>query len=360
MRKSMDRTGRGTVCALAALALSAALTSAAAAPGPAESTRIPFAERFHETGHGGIARAANSTLTCRPAGHRAAARRAPSCAADRPGGRPMRYLDVDDDPHTVASSRARLRLPAGARVRYARLYWGGNLLAGGHRTGLDPARVLLAGPGGRYRTVRADGVIGRRTTYRTDAYQASADVTALVRRGGPGAYTVAQVAAAEGRSRAGTWGGWALVAVYAHPHAPLRRLALWDGFEALGPHRRALTVALTGLRIPAGARGAAGTVAYHGMPRSESGISAGAGRITPVALHDSANPANGAMNSTITDFGRQAPRTPAYRTTYGFDSDVFDLRPALRYGGDRLTFRFTTRKAGYLLGALFVQADSGH
>lgn len=48
MPKSLDRTGRGAVGALAALVLSAALTSAtAAAPrGPGESARIPFAERF--------------------------------------------------------------------------------------------------------------------------------------------------------------------------------------------------------------------------------------------------------------------------------------------------------------------------
>ncbi|MFE6688021.1 hypothetical protein ACFVFQ_16275 [Streptomyces sp. NPDC057743] len=345
MRKSMDRTGRGAVCAVAALALSAALTSAVAAPPPRESSRIPFAERFHATGHGGIARAANSWVTCRrPAGR--AGRR--ECAAAGRFG--PRAAHVDDAPGAAGSSRAALRLPAGSRVRFARLYWGGDLRSSGHR-------VLLAGPRGRYQEVPADNPIGRRSTPRADDYQASADVTALVRRGGAGTYTAARPGAGE---RAGACGGWALIVAYENRREPLRRLAVWDGFEALGGHRRAFAVRLAGLHIPAHARGRAGVVAYHGTPGSGSEISARAGHITPVVLRHSAEPANAAAHSTHSDFDRKRPGTPAYRNAEGFDSGVFDLTPALRSGGDRLAFRFTTRKAGYLLGALFVQADLRH
>lgn len=80
MRKSMDRTGRGVVCAPASLALPAALSSAAAAPTSGKSARIPRAERFHVTRHGGIARAANSPAHCAAAAGRTAHR----CAAARP------------------------------------------------------------------------------------------------------------------------------------------------------------------------------------------------------------------------------------------------------------------------------------
>ncbi|MEW1659078.1 hypothetical protein [Streptomyces sp. NPDC093707] len=357
MRKSMDRTGRGAVCALAALALSAALTSASATPPAGETSRIPFAERFHATGHGGFARAAHSLVTCRPA-ERAGR---PSCAAARRSGRDAgprtAYLDVDDDPRTVGSSRAALRMPAGSRVRYARLYWGGDLPVDGRRTARGEREMLLAGPRDRYREVRADGPIGRRTTARTDAYQASADVTALVRRSGAGTYTVARPRRARERARAGAWGGWALIVAYENPREPLRRLALWDGFEALGGHRRALAVEMAGLRIPAHARGRAGIVAYHGAPGDGGKISARAGRTTPVALRDSAEPGNAATHSARQNFGRKTPGAPVYRAPAGFDSGLFDLTPALRSGGDRLVFRFTTRKAGYLLGAFFVQAD---
>ncbi|WP_030806492.1 hypothetical protein [Streptomyces sp. NRRL S-337] len=225
MRKSMDRTGRGVVCAPAALALPAALSSAAAAPAfPRESARLRSAERFHVTRHGGIARAANSSITC-AAGTRGAAG---GCATAQKGGAGanvryrMAYVDVDSDRNTYNSGRARLRIPAGSRISHARLYRGGNLRAGERK----PAKSVQA-----------------------------------------------------------------------------------------GRHR-------------------------------------------PYAVHNAADPANDVMNSTVTEFGRESARQPACRNTLGPDSDVFDLRPALRSGGSRLAFRFSAHRPGYLLGALFVQTDT--
>ncbi|MFI1305529.1 hypothetical protein [Streptomyces sioyaensis] len=363
MRKSMDRTGRGVVCALASLALSAALSSAAAAPAPRKSAGIPFTERYHVTQHGGIARAANSSAVCRAAAGRTGG---PCAAARQDGAGRMGHHgtaspDVDSDARTDSSSRATLRLPAGSRVSYARLYWGGTLRAGTRKAAGKNGRVLVAGPGGRYRTVRADTVAGHRGRAAADGFQASADVTGLVRRSGPGAYTVARTKGAKGPSAAGGWGGWTLVAVYENAKEPLRRIALWDGFQQLAADRRAFTVRLNGLHIPVNSQGRAGVVAYDGYRgRGNDALTVRAGRHHPLKVHDSANPANDVMNSTITDFGRPAARRPAYRNTLGFDSDVFDITPALRSGADRLTFRFTTRNPGYLLGALFVQADTRH
>ncbi|WP_274915579.1 hypothetical protein [Streptomyces sp. WZ-12] len=236
MRKSMDRTGRGAVCAVAAPALSAALTSAVAAPPPRESSPIPFAERFHAAGHGGIARAANSWVTWRR-----------DCA----------------------------------------------------------------------------------TAARAGDYQASA-------------------------------GSWALVAVCGNRRVPLRRPAVRDGGEARDGRRRTFAVRLAGLRLRAHTRGPAGVVTYHGTSGNGSENSARAGRITPVVLRHSAELANAATNPTYSDFNRKRPGAPACRNAPGFDSEVLDPTPALRYGGDRSTFRFTTRKAGYSLGALFVQAGLRH
>lgn len=341
MPKSLDRTGRGAVGALAALVLSAALTSAtAAAPrGPGESARIPFAERFHTTGHGGIARITQTVAACRPAARGPAAATGPSCSAPR------------------RTDRARLRLPAGSRVRYARLYWGGDLRGGGPAAARDAGQVLLAGPRGRYEAVRAEGPLGRRSTGRTDDYQASADVTPLVRQGGAGPYAVARPAPGHRRARGTGRAGWALVVAYENPREPLRRLALWDGFEPLGGRRRAFAVELAGLHLPARAHGRVGVVDYHGTRRHRRTLSAQAGRITPVALHDSVDQPNGTKNSADPNSGRRASGASVNRSNRGFSSEVLDLTPALRSGGDRLTFRFTTRKAGYLLGALFVQAD---
>lgn len=212
MRKSMDRTGRGVGCAPAALALPAALSSAAAAPAfPRESARLRCAERFHVTRHGGIARAANSSITC-AAGTRGAAG---GCATAQQGG-------------------------AGA-----------------------------------------DTMTGHR---------------------------------------------WTLVAAYENTKEPGGRAGVvaYDGDRGSGPDR---------LFVPAG-------------------------RHRPYAVHNAADPADDVMNSTVTEFGRESARQPACRSTLGPDSDVFGLRPALRSGGDRLTFRFSAHRPGYLLGALFVQTDT--
>ncbi|MFG2892724.1 hypothetical protein [Streptomyces sp. NPDC048248] len=361
MRKSMGLTGRGVVCALVSVTLSATLSSAAAAPAPEESSRIPFAERYRAVQHGGIARAANSSITCGAAATGTAA----PCSGAQQGGPGvnghyrMAYIDVDSDPNTYNSSSADLRLPADSRVSYARLYWGGNLRVGEQKPPKDNERVLIAEPGGRYKQVLADTVTGHRTTSRTDGFQASADVTKLVRDSGSGAYTVAQINVAMGHSPAGAWGGWTLVVAYENAREPLRSLALWDGFQPLGKKQPALSVGLDKLRIPANASGSAGVVAYNGdRGEGNDGLSVAADQGPPVSLTDSANPANDVMNSTITDYGRDTVRLPAYRNTLGFDSDVFDIKSALRSGGDRLTFRFDPRDAGYLVGALFVQAES--
>jgi hypothetical protein len=362
MRKSMDRSGRGAVCAVVSLALSAALSSAAAAPAPRESSRIPFNERYHVTQHGGIARAANSSVTC---GHAVVGANSP-CASAQLGvtgansDYQMAYIDIDADANTYNSSSADLRMPPGSRVSYARLYWGGNLRAGEQKPAKDDGRVLIAEPGGQYKQVLADTVGGHRTTSRTDGFQASADVTKLVRASGSGAYTVAQVNVAKGHSTAGTWGGWTLVVAYENAQQPLRKLALWDGYEPLEATGGEVVVNLKGMRIPTRSRGLAGLVAYNGdRGTGNDTFSVAVDGKRPQLLNDAANPVNDVMNSTITDFGQETVRQPAHRNTLGFDSDVFDITPALASGGDRLTFRFGAGNEGYLLGALFVQADSG-
>lgn len=376
MRMPTALAVRGALGALLSLTLSAALPSAVAATAPqqpsessessgpsesSESSRIPFAERYRAVQHGGVVRAANSSITCRSA----AATGALPCGAARGGAGAngdyeMFYVDVDDDPNTYNSSRAQLELPAGSRVSYARLYWGGNLRVGEQKPAKDNDRVLIAEQGGSYKEVLADTVTGHRTTAHTDAFQASADVTPLVRRSGAGEYTVAQVNVAMGRSAAGAWGGWTLVVAYENEREPLRHIALWDGFEALGPTRKNRSVALSGMSIPARASGHAGVVAYNGdRGAGNDSLSVRADSRSAVRISDSANPVNDVMNSSIADYGTSVDsRRPAYRNTLGYDSDVFDIAPALRSGGSALTFRFGTRDEGYLTGALFLQADA--
>ncbi|HEX5568400.1 MAG TPA: DUF3344 domain-containing protein [Streptomyces sp.] len=363
MRVPLGLVRRGVLCALSSVALVVALPPTVAAPAPGEKSRIPFTERYRATQHGGIVRAANSAVTCQaPArdGTAPCAQVRAGTAEGTNGDYEMTYIDVDDDPNTYNSTRAELRLPAGARVTYARLYWGGNLRVGEQKPARDNGRVLLSEPGGQYKEVLADTLVGHRRTRAMDGYTASADVTDLVARSGGGAYTVAQINVARGRTPAGAWGGWTLVAAYTHQQAPLRHLVLMDGYESLADSRPALTITADGLSMPPGATGELGVVAYDGdRGRGGESLTVRAGRSPAVRLYDAANPADDPMNSTIADHGRPAPgRTPSYPNTLGYDSDIFAITPALTRGGDSLAFRFTTRDEGYQLGALFLQADA--
>ncbi|MGX5209939.1 DUF3344 domain-containing protein [Streptomyces violaceus] len=349
---------RATVGALALAAVWAATSSPAAAPAAApspEAESLAFAERYRALQHGGIVRAANASITCR-------ATQRPSCPDAQAGGIAangdfdMFYVDVDSDPNTYNSSRSEVRLPSGSRVTYARLYWGGNLRVGEQKPPEDNGRVLIAEPGGEYKQLLADTIVGHRVLDGMDAFQASADVTGLVREGGSGLYTVAQVNIAMGRSAAGAWGGWTLVVAYENPSEPLRNLAVWDGFTPL--RSGAQEVRVTGLGFAAGAWGRAGLVTYNG-DRGTGGdsLTVATGQ-SGTALTNAANPRDDVLNSTISEPGTDASRVPAHANTLGYDSDVFDLGNDLQQGGDQATFRIQSQHDAAWAGVLFVAVDA--
>ncbi len=339
---------RSVLCALSCAAVSAALpVASAAAPQPREASRVPFAARYQAVQHGGIVRAANSS---------AKGVKGTESAND---GAAIAYVDVDSDPNTYNSSRAELAVPDGARVAWARLYWGGNLRVGEQKPPKDNGRVLIAEPGGQYKALLADTLIGHRTADGADAFQASADVTELVRSSRSGQWTVAQVNVAMGRSVVGGWGGWTLVAAYEKESEPLRRIAVWDGFETVGPRTGELRVPLDGNGYDKASDGLLGVVAYDG-DRGTSGdyLAVETSRRKSTRLSDSANSADDVMNSSITEFGTgRTVRFPDGTNTMGYDSDVFDLRGALRDGADRVHVRLGSRQDTVWLGALFLQAD---
>ncbi|GAA1013799.1 hypothetical protein STXM2123_5469 [Streptomyces sp. F-3] len=359
MRHSLAPLLRATVGTVALAVLWAPSAPAAAAPPAPEAPGITFGRRYHAVQHGGIVRAANVSITCRTTPG------APSCSAAQSGGRgkngdfDMFYVDVDDDPNTYNSSQAEVRLPAGARVTYARLYWGGNLRVGEQKPPEDNNRVLIAEPGGKYKELLADTVVGHRVADGADAFQASADVTKLVRESGSGLYTVAQVNVAAGKSAAGAWGGWTLVVAYENPAEPLRDIAIWDGFAPLksrGPQE----MRLDNPRFPANAGGIAGFVAYNG-DRGTTGDSftLTVGQDRPVALSNSANPANDVLNSTIGDLpSAPSTRVPSYAHTLGYDSDVFDLTGRLPRTGDRMVLRLSSQQDTAWTGVFFAAVDT--
>lgn len=351
------------LCTAATVSLSA---PSAPASGAADGESVPVSgqalkERYHAVQNGGIASAANSSITCREAvGGAAPCGSVQNGAAGRNSDYRMFYSDVDKDPNTYNSTRAALRMPENSRVSYARLYWGGNLRVGEVKPAKDNGRVLVAEPGGSYRQVKADTVSTHRRGDGADAYQSSANVTSLVRDSGPGTYTVAQLNVAMGNSKAGAWGGWTLVVAYENKKSPLRQLSVWDGFAPSGHDSKGLPVAGRQAKFPPGAKGSVGVVGYDGDRGSEKeSFTLAVNKRAGTPLSNSANPRGDTFNSTITDRGRQVSgRVPGHRNTLGYDSDVFDAQEALRSGGNRLLFRLSSGDDEYLLGALFSQVDT--
>ncbi|WP_420034728.1 DUF3344 domain-containing protein [Streptomyces sp. cg28] len=349
-----------SLAALPPLCQTASATPSAPPKPAAEKPALPFTSRYDAVLHGGFVRAANSAITCRGA----ASDKNVGCPEARAGATAangdfdMFYTDVDRDPNTYNSTRAEVRVPEGARVTYARLYWGGNLRVGEQKPPRDNGRVLIAEPGGEYKQVLADTVVGHRVANGADAYQASADVTDLVRSSGSGLYTVAQLNVAMGQTAAGAWGGWTLVAAYEKPSEPLRHLFLRDGFDTFTKTRSAEKVHVKTV-FPEGARGYAGLVAYNG-DRGGAGdsLTVSAGRGRPVTLSDRANPADDVLNSTISQPGTQPERVPAHDNTLGYDSDVLPLDRALARGGDALDFRLASTGDPAWAGVLFGAVDA--
>jgi len=274
----------------------------------------------------------------------------------------------------LARSTAVLQLPAGAVVRYARLYWAGYV----DGDAFDPAATLTAPDGAAFAvaadagwtvsTAAAEGTTGRWW------YQATADVTALLQAqaSAPGAYTVSDVASRPfaGEVNEVAFAGWWAVVFYEDPaESTLRNLTLFDGFEWV--YNSTTTATLSGFRVPGGGFDAKlGVVAFEG----DAGISGDRlqfkGYTTPAAapatlvdLTDGQNPANNFFNRTRSHLGAAVnvagdlPRLTGGPGSMGsLDLDVVDLRAngAIAAGNDAAviagTSSGTTSRDAYVLG----------
>ena len=182
----------------------------------------------------------------------------------------MRFVDVDRNASTFDSSTAQLHLPAGSTVLWAGLHWNA-------ATDVPPAAQLygstyevapvnaakrftvrLATPrSGGYVALdatSADGVHRDRwddtNPGGTSSYGGYVDVTDLVRAGGSGAYTAADVQSCRGFG--GCFGSWSLTVAVANASMPPRNLNVWHGWELTTPtvNRGAQEFTVNGITPP--------------------------------------------------------------------------------------------------------------
>lgn len=132
------------------------------------------------------------------------------------------------------SAAANLVLPPGAAVLHAELIWGGSIRFGGDDVSafLNNA-VHFTVPGGTPVDVTPDPASAQQTgdgSY----YVRSADVTALVRAAGAGAYVAGGVPGTLGTSNTSNTAGWTLAVVYNDGAAPVRNMTVFVGAEKSG------------------------------------------------------------------------------------------------------------------------------
>jgi hypothetical protein len=337
---------------MSGIALGVFLTAAT----PARADR-PFSPRYATTDRGQVTLVANTVETCPGNSSSCKSARDGTTATDN-GLLPMGYVDVDSDSGTFDSSQANLALPAGTTVLWAGLYWAGDTSAGSFGSAAPTpgsrAQVRFATPSASYATVTA-GVLDTDATA-TTRYQGFADVTSLVRSAGNGTYAVANVQSGTGGNR---WGGWSLLVAYRDTSQPVRRLQVYDGFQALQSGGATSTdIAVTDLLTPATGtvRGRLGLLSWEG-DRGSTGESATLGAR---ALTDALNPVNDVFNSTIgRDGATVTTRNPSYVNTLGFDADELSIDGAVANGASSTTLHLTAAGDTYLPGALAVATDEG-
>jgi hypothetical protein len=122
-RRAASPGRRGLVVAACCAAV---LVAGLAAAVPASADR-DYAVRFTRNAQGDITGTGNTLVTCLDDDAKcAAARDGTANGVDNNNNtRAVRYVDIDTDPRTFDSSAATLGLPAGARILFAGLYYGG-------------------------------------------------------------------------------------------------------------------------------------------------------------------------------------------------------------------------------------------
>jgi uncharacterized repeat protein (TIGR01451 family) len=327
---------------------------------PTASADRAFTPRFATNDTGDIVMAANTLLSCQ--GNQSGCAQARAGAAGAKLGNnswDMEFVDVDSDAATFDSSRADLTLPADASILFAGLYWGANTTKGdqgeaARDAGAKNTARFATPTSGAYVTVTADRVDEGEARSQAGAYQAFADVTALVSAGGAGAYTLANVQSGTGLDR---YAGWSLVVAYHSPTAPPRNLTVFDGFETVNSGDPPQEISMSGFRTPPSGpvRSKLGFVAYEG-DRSLGGDQA---LLNGRELTDGVSGSGGNFfNSSISLLGQPVTtKDPNYNNQLGFDADVANAEGYLRNGATSAALKLSTSGDTYLPGVAWIATE---
>ena len=315
----------------------------------------PYEERYALNLQGNFLMKGNTNLEC-----------VSDCPSSPESNNPpvvMGYADIDGVASTVNSSSSDIKIPAGASVTYAGLYWGGlyNSTFDGITNpsgALDIDQVKLRTPASAtYSTVSAEvRNIETANFSGWSSFMAQADITSQVQASGAGTYFVADIALATGSAFTGPFGGWTMVIIYDDPTEKSRNIAIWDGFDFFGFGAND-TFTVTGLLTPT-----SGTfethAGYFGFDGDAEASSAGDFvSINGTALSNALNPSDNILNGTISEFGVDiGGRNPIYDYSWGIDIDVFDATGSVPNGATDMQVELGSSNEG-IWGGVFVTSN---
>ena len=359
---------KGARTAIALLTLTMLLPvrhlSAAMQPRPA-AVSVTMPKRYHVALHGEMTLTGNSSLTCLPTpGY------APTCAGAQTGANNglndkfnMVYLNNDTDPSTFNATSAQLDIPPGTDVRWAGLYWGGNVTQGvGGQAAPNTAisnTVWIKMPGGTYQNVNGQLVGVDNTTGQSRSYGAFAEITQLVRGAQGGEYTVANIQAGTGvrddlGASGGLFGGWSLLVIYIEKTLPLARL------QRLGlrlPRCRRPTATLTSRNFVTPLTGPFRTSIAAMVFEGDKGLPGDYMLLNGARVSDTLHLANNAFNGGITRFGAPVTRNPAFVNSLGVDINTIAATGIIPNGATSANLTLPTTADNYFPTMIAMAID---
>ncbi|QOY55010.1 hypothetical protein HUE87_01835 [Candidatus Sulfurimonas marisnigri] len=309
---------------------------------------------------------------------------------DRNNAYNMVFNDIDADATTFNSSSADLDLGnVGYEIVYSRLYWQGHIcddtgatvggtcqntnITGG-ALGTDDDKfnnavsiahtIKFKAPSGAYQSLSSSDLhyVPQDSNNRI-LYSASYDVTNIVKSGGEGTYTVANLVASEGQIDAwGAVGAWSLVTVYkdSSGQLALKNVSIFHGFQVVD-NGEIVDVPITGFLTPRSGP-VNSTASFFTVDGDKLGCCS-TGELfqmqnannsdTLENITDFLNPAGNQFNSTISHLGVDTlVRNPNHADNLGADIDTMDISSFLKNAQTSTSFRFSNN--GDLYNLAFI------
>ncbi|MDO5714878.1 MAG: Cna B-type domain-containing protein, partial [Tissierellia bacterium] len=262
----------------------------------------------------------------------------------------MVSLDKDEDPNTISSSAAELKIPEGANVKQAYLVWGAANKTKGSEvfthekvaSNNQPSIKFKSPVDENYRKIEANE-FNILTNRLKDDYTAYADVTEVVKAGGSGYYWAADIP--QVINGTDLYAGWSLIVVLEDKDEPLNHLSVYFGHHIIGDKEEA-KLEIDGLQTPpqGDVKAKVGFVVWEGdlgRTGDQAMIKNKKGEFE--ALSDSLSPENNFFNSTVSENGNYiVNRIPAFNNNMSVDAKVINIDGKINNNTKEIEFKYTT------------------